>query len=294
MASESASSRYYNDMDGRIRKERSSPGTTLIELIVVVAIITLLAAAIMGGFSRFLKTNKTNSGLATISSTLHYARALAIANNRVYHVRFESMDTDPNSPSFNKPIQKHVTQIHVTDPDTGVSQWLQDPSPKQYISIYCFPNVADALSITEDSTTTPILWNPLGHNVGTPPKYNNVLVGRYALPDETFFGIQYLGPAPPQADRRKLLYFQNNGSASSSMTFFVTTNPQFADDQALDDTSYAQLQSDRREFYNQGTLKYATPKVNSVNATADIKMIQVYTGGMIKELQTMSGTNTKL
>lgn len=131
------------------RRQRTSRGVTLIELLVVVGIAATFTAMLFAAYQRFQSGYRASTALTRVESALHYARNLAIANNRVYHVRFENVFTDPTIGSVNTP--------------TGIYQTPPLKSPPQSIAIYCFPELSDALKVTDESVqlgSAPVLWNP--------------------------------------------------------------------------------------------------------------------------------------
>src|SRR5207248_2056801 len=83
--------------------------------------------------TRYNARYKVTTSLTKIESALHYARNLAIANNAVYHVRFENVITDPAIGTVNK------------------------PAAQQVIGIYCFTDMARAMNVRAESDA---VWNP--------------------------------------------------------------------------------------------------------------------------------------
>jgi prepilin-type N-terminal cleavage/methylation domain-containing protein len=308
--------------------QRTARGLTLIELLVVVGIVATFSSLLIGGFKNFQSGFRASASLSKVESALHYARNLAIANNCVYTVRFENVIHDSTIGTVGSPLgDPKVFQ-------TGSTQ----PLPTQSIAIYCFPDMATALSITSESLANPVAWNPTnmianaratawsssanyrqgdsvlysgviyicsvevsnkindpddtGGGVGITPDtafnsstkqhwraqkiaYTNYLVDRTVLDSDAYFGIQYLSAAP-DATVYPLLFFKPDGTASSSMTLFVTDSVQFADDHTTDLTT---LNNNRKAFYNTRTFPAGSGQPKKLPW---MKMIQVFQGGMIK------------
>ena len=262
--------------------ERAERGVTFIELLVVLGIVSLLSTLLISGYSKMESGFRANTAFSQVESTLHYARNLAIANNCVYHVRFENVNSD-------------LTPISRADTRTGVDH-------QQTLGIYCFPDMGTALSVThasniDVSTGQPIKWNPSNTLTLNSVLHNNYLVERVALPDNTYYGVQYLSPSTASAPYDSVIYFKPDGTqyftidgtSQTGLTLFVTDGSQYADDRTLDVTSYTALQDNRRSYFNtrktngqQNNQFIGAPNPN--NKAPWMKMIQVFNGGMIRVL----------
>lgn len=258
-------------------KGRAERGVTFIELLVVLAIVSLLSTLLISGYHKMESGFRASTALSRVESALHYARNLAIANNAVYHVRFENVNTDG-------------TPIMRSDMTPGVDH-------VQSLGIYCFPDMGTAFSVTDqyaiDNAATPIKWNPSNSLILNGVPHNNYLIERIALPENTFYGVQYLSPmSPAQHPNASVIYFKPDGTqcftvdvngtgTQTSLTLFVTDGSQYADNRTLDAATFTALQDNRRSFFN--TRKTAgMPSGN--NQTPWMKMIQVFHGGMIRVL----------
>ena len=253
-------------------------GVTFIELTVVIAIMAAVAVSFISGLIRYQSRYKATAALNMVDSALHYARNLAIANNAIYHVRFENVfETNPSD----------TTQT--TDPT------LRKPLDQQSIGIYCFPNLSQAMGVTEESQVN--LSNGHGWNeyrtLTTPANitHDNYLINRTVLPQGAYVGFHYTGTASPPYDRvlyfmpDGTMYFSADGSTRTGAMIFVTDNKDYADDRSLAATDYAYLQDNRRQFFN-----YHTPPANEYKPqncskpTGIVRMLTIYMGGMIKIL----------
>jgi prepilin-type N-terminal cleavage/methylation domain-containing protein len=104
-------------MDRRTsRCRRASSGFTILELMVVLAIVTVLGAVAVLLSSRAVSTGKADSGLSRVSSVLRTAREQAISQRRNIRI------------AFNAPNQIVVSRVEVPagtlTPLTTV--WLED------------------------------------------------------------------------------------------------------------------------------------------------------------------------
>lgn len=141
---------------------RGARGVTLLELLVVVGIAVSFTALLVGGFKNFQSGFRGSSTLSKVDSALHYARNLAIANNCVYHVRFENVITEATMGTVGKPLgDPSVLDLSATSPQ---------PLPAQSIAIYCFPDMATAMSVTSETLTPPnVMWNPMNFRIDPKP-----------------------------------------------------------------------------------------------------------------------------
>lgn len=69
---------------------RNQPGITLIELLIVLAIVIILAATAVPSFITYLQTNRLTSATENMYYTLQYARSEAIKRNVTVYVSFKT------------------------------------------------------------------------------------------------------------------------------------------------------------------------------------------------------------
>ena len=247
-------------------------GMSMIELLVVVAIMAILTTSLIAGYARFTSQNKVNAALQQIESALRLARNLAIANNHVYHVRLESTDLNSTIPN---PDATDVAHPFVSNPN------YKKPLDQQYIAINCFKDLSYSYKVNEQFQNG-VIWNKSNNKA-----IENALIAPNAsiifeaLPYKTYSGIQFLDTAVVPFDL--VLSFHPDGSASQAMTYFVTDDPRHADDLSLSESApanYIALQDDRINLNKAGD--FAKNSTTMVRGT--VKMLQVYIGGMIKVL----------
>ena len=245
---------------------------SMIELLVVVAIMAILTTSLIAGYARFTSQNKVNAALQQIESALRLARNLAIANNHVYHVRLESTDLNSTIPN---PDATDVAHPFVSNPN------YKKPLDQQYIAINCFKDLSKSFSVNEQFQTG-VIWNKSNNKA-----LDNASIIFEALPYKTYSGIQYLDTSVAPFDL--VLSFHPDGSASQAMTYFVTDDPKHADDLSLSESApadYIALQDDRINLNKAGD--FAKNSTTMVRGT--VKMLQVYIGGMIKVLPKVDTT----
>jgi len=71
-----------------VRRSSRSPGLTLVELLLTVAVIAILAAVLIPQISSDIP-ERLDAAAQVVTSDLDYARSLAVANDSIYRVRFE-------------------------------------------------------------------------------------------------------------------------------------------------------------------------------------------------------------
>lgn len=73
--------------DSQQQMLRRPRGVTYLEMIVVIAILTLLAASLVGGLRSLRGANRLHSSVEAVANTISLARSRAIGDNAIYHVR---------------------------------------------------------------------------------------------------------------------------------------------------------------------------------------------------------------
>lgn len=244
-------------------------GVTMIELIVVIGIIAFVAMSFISGLIRYQSRYKANAALNMVDSALHYARNLAIANNAVYHIRFENVfETNPADTTLTAPASR-------------------TPLDAQSVGIYCFPVMSQAMAVTEESQTK---WNPSKRLVSPAGiTYSNYLVDRTVLPQGAYCGFHYTGAVSSPYDSvlyfmpDGTMYFSANGSVRTGAMIFVTDNPDYADNRSLAAPDYSLLQENRRLFFNTHTPPVTSSKMKG-KPVGIVRMLTIYIGGLIKTM----------
>jgi len=88
-------------------------GFTLLETIIVLAIMTMFFAVSIPFFSRFTESTKLETSARGVTSALRIARTYAITNNAPYYVFFETIDNEPSYyvSSLDEPIPTAPTNV---------------------------------------------------------------------------------------------------------------------------------------------------------------------------------------
>ncbi len=314
---------FANGTRRRSPLNRVARGVSLIELLVVLGIVTVFSILLISGYRRFQSGFNASAALSRVESALHYARNLAIANNAVYHVRFETCDTLPTSPTYNSLL------------------------PQAAVGIYCFTDMSTALTVTNENCAAVNNanngWNPFttlcnrgAWNAGNAYDIPNVVSynGSYyqcnatlSQPDPTLadptdpttLPVHYSSPdtdtahwtllsgpphnntlvekvmlpagtyfgvqylTPATAPYDQVLFFRPDGSASSALTLFVTDEIDFADNRG---------NSPPNPYGDFDSLQAARRKFfndrlwtnpNKAKQPPWLKMIQIFGGGLIKQ-----------
>jgi prepilin-type N-terminal cleavage/methylation domain-containing protein len=275
---------------------RRPAGVTLVEMVVVLAIIGILTAGLMGGYATMQRNQRIGVSTEKLLSTLYLARSLAIANNAIYHVRLENLITaDPNAPEYLQPAKQQSLSVYCFPDISTAMRMVMEPLLNQWVAN---PTTADPnhkrLELADNA------WNPsanfpytpdvtfeldsAGNKIGTGQPYTNYRVERAALAEQTWFGIQItLDPAfdPAAAaaatgPSEEVLSFYPDGSASEPLTFFVSDDPKLAETDNAADL--------RQKAYP----SYAYLVQARINALKDVssrvRMVRVFKGGLIKTL----------
>lgn len=71
---------------------RKMQGFTLIELMIIIALLSIVLAMAVPNFTQFIRNNHVQAKADELNSFLHYARAQAIATRKPYEVVFTDSD----------------------------------------------------------------------------------------------------------------------------------------------------------------------------------------------------------
>ena len=135
----------------------SSRAITLIEMLVIIAIILLLFGLLIGGLADMHRAQRLKNSVSRVVGMLGAARNKAISDNSIYHVRLENRG--PND---------------------------------QWIGIYRFTEVSEALEATTEGDVQA--FNPPGwynQNLPGPGPYTNALLDKQKLDLGIYFETQY-------------------------------------------------------------------------------------------------------
>lgn len=73
---------------------RKIRGFTLIELMIIIALLAIVISIAVPNFTQFIRNNNVQAKADELNSFLHYARAQAIATRKPYEVVFTSINTE--------------------------------------------------------------------------------------------------------------------------------------------------------------------------------------------------------
>jgi uncharacterized protein (TIGR02596 family) len=119
-------------------------GFTLVELLVVVALIALLATLVVPAFNSIMNGQQITSSAQVVIDQLNLARQTAVSMSRTVEVRFvQSVDTLAQQPSYNR-VQLSVQEMDGTWKTTSRLESL-----------------APGVAIASDTAYSPLLGNDL-------------------------------------------------------------------------------------------------------------------------------------
>lgn len=261
-------------------------GITVTELLFVAGLTMVLSMLIFTGANAMMRSSRVSNSTAKLVSTLNLARNLAITHNAVYHVRLQN-------------YSKYAVE-------TAPGTWAYMESQDQALGIYCYPKVDDALKVTSVvRKPTPTTPEPIGQPrlvgaqvlgpsasdwawggykiIGTSKNYR---VDYVKMEPQVYIGLQYPDSTTAVPTDDSLLYFLPDGTASNSLTFFITNDAVLRDNPLATDADWLDVNRARILIHNAKDLSTAVPTALQAKlySKPTITMVQVYRGGMIRTL----------
>jgi len=241
-------------------------GFTMLELLVVLAIILFVTASVVGGYSNMQKAQRLNTSVDRVINALNLARSTAISRNAVCHVRIINTDTTEQAisvQSYTNTSTALQVRLESDATNTGPNAWsptsgdtLTKVAELERYAVEAETRTPPDTVLAENYRKGKLLY----YNPVTTQPYNNYRVEYLKLQPQVWFGVQSAALSPP------LLFFYPDGSASVNTTFFVTENEQWRDSSA---------NSTRGDAFTKGQ--------------ANLRMVRVFQGGMIKQLNQRRG-----
>jgi prepilin-type N-terminal cleavage/methylation domain-containing protein len=148
----------------RIRASRDprERGYTLVEMLVVVAIIGMISLVTVPNFVVYQRSAKLKSSLRQLTNDLRYTRQMAISRNCRTKISFQT-DTAPGVAFSNYRIFEERTH-----PTTGGRSWAQIGSGKLDPTVYFYTtNFPDEVAPNDDGTND-VIFLPNG-TIGNNP-----------------------------------------------------------------------------------------------------------------------------
>jgi len=317
-------------------------GYSVLEMVVVVAIMVILSASLISGYASMEKTQRLKNAAEKVVNMLYQARSLAISNNAVYHVYIHNWQpangpvtpkpfksNDPESITYPRPLEINEQSISIQSyPSISLAMSLQDEASlgiefPQITSALNYPShlsispqraqqIVDDLDSLLLSAVTPQRESYLAKrkavtNLRSSAPYNddddpaadivfrNSRVDHARFEKSIYLGVQHRLDTPitlAEVRNPAVLSFMPDGTASANIQFYVTDDEQLADDRdaLVAGGVHERTKNARWKLFfemNSPTLTQITPTtpVRLYRRDAQIYLIQVYRGGIIKILK---------
>jgi prepilin-type N-terminal cleavage/methylation domain-containing protein len=137
----------------RSKTARPAAGFTLLEILVVVAIISILAIYLVGGEGRMRRNVLINNTMSEISGLMYSAKNMAITNNAVYEVTFI-----PKTLVEYTSGEKHLEPCRMSVEKVGSTDRLEAATIDNALALTCNqPLVGTGLKFKEPNDPGPAI-----------------------------------------------------------------------------------------------------------------------------------------
>lgn len=169
-----------------LRNRNSQRGLTLVEVLIVIAVISFLTVTISSLFAEGMRTYQAGQVAGMVQSDLRFALNY-IALHLREAVSVEMLDPDPTDPTLFRRIRFKLTDVPATTVEFSTASYMLDPVEKQvmrtknagtaqplcrFVKHLVFEKTGEQISITIESVNT-VTGQELG--AGLPLTLNTVV-----------------------------------------------------------------------------------------------------------------------